>query len=165
MDIDDMFCPHPVLSVAHAFDLLHVTGPCIFGAAVNSVLGKHMQSDIAVGEIDIWEKEHELAKTNTSDIPIHPDDPRLSIPGRMIILSQNKEDMGCHRFTFLEKNLIIASTDLPDSKDPRPVIDGVKEIEHYSDFRNYRRLYGVNGLYKDSVSEHELIRIVVRKVA
>jgi len=161
-DIDDMLCPNPVLSVAHAFDLLHVSGPCIFGAAFNSVLGKHMQSNIPVGEIDIWEQEKN-SKINATRVTISPDDQRFLISGRTIVLSQNKEDMGSHRFTFLEKNIIVVSTDLPDSKDQTPVRKGDKERKHYSSYRNYRRLYGVQGLYQDDKSADEQLRFVVRQ--
>lgn len=32
----------------------------------------------------------------------------IDIPGRAIILQQNKWDMGAHRFTWVENNLVVA---------------------------------------------------------
>jgi hypothetical protein len=39
VDYDDMLCPNPVLSVLHSVDMLFTCGPCILGAAINTVIG------------------------------------------------------------------------------------------------------------------------------
>jgi hypothetical protein len=151
VDIDDMLCPNPQLSVSHSVDTLFVCGPCILGAGMNMVLGRHMQTEWEIGDVDIWSSE------GGNEILVPPDDPRLQIPGRTIILNQNKEDMGAHRFTWLERNLMVAATDMPDYDD-RPV-----EKEHYSKTHEKVGVFGLKKLYKDSKKANEAIRIVVEK--
>jgi hypothetical protein len=146
-----MLCPNPQLSVSHSVDTLFVCGPCILGAGMNMVLGRHMQTEWKIGDVDIWSTEDGV------EIPVPPDDPRLQIPGRTIILNQNKEDMGAHRFTWLERNLMVAATDMPDYDD-RPV-----EKEHYSKTHEKVGVFGLKKLYKDSKKANEAIRIVIEK--
>lgn len=43
VDYDDMLCP--VLSVSHSVDTLFTSGPCILGAAINTVIDQHMQDE------------------------------------------------------------------------------------------------------------------------
>lgn len=110
---------------------------------------------------------------------------RLKIPGRTIILNQDKWDvstigseifwdpfglfqitigsycirlfgwlhqMGAHRFTFLEKNLVVAATDLPDADDDSP------DKEHYSKVHVKEGIYGPQLLYKDNSKANEELR-------
>lgn len=171
VDYDDMLCPNPVLSVSHSVDTLFTCGPCILGGAINAVLGRHMQDQFEIGDVDIWRKERErqaqsqrkdeLPKGKSGDnisVIVRPDDPRLLIPGRTIILQQNKQDMGAHRFTWVEKNLMVAGTDMPDYDDRPP------DKEHYSKTHEKVGVYGLKKLYTDNVSADEEIRIVVQKV-
>lgn len=152
VDIDDMLCPDkihhrfPDLDLSHSFDLLYLTGPCILGGAMNDVLGRHMQTHIAPGEIDIW---------NTTASESIGDDLHL-IPGRTIILSQNKSDMGAHRFTFLERNLLVAATDMPE-------YDDRQDIKHYSDSKKEKMqpLFGTKDVYRDFVPAHETVSIII----
>ena len=60
-------------------------------------------------------------------------------------MDQNKADMGAHRFTMLEQNLIVLSTDLSDSDDR----EKLETYEHYSETRVRFETYGVDGVYKD----------------
>eukprot|EP00560_Eucampia_antarctica_P007320 CAMPEP_0197828450 /NCGR_PEP_ID=MMETSP1437-20131217/5008_1 /TAXON_ID=49252 ORGANISM="Eucampia antarctica, Strain CCMP1452" /NCGR_SAMPLE_ID=MMETSP1437 /ASSEMBLY_ACC=CAM_ASM_001096 /LENGTH=214 /DNA_ID=CAMNT_0043429657 /DNA_START=3 /DNA_END=647 /DNA_ORIENTATION=- len=154
VDYDDMLCPDPVMHVSHSFDTLFTCGPCIFGASLNKVLGRHMQSQFEVGEIDLWQVQRDNA--NTHNIEVNSDDPRLSIPGRSIILKQNKNDMGAHRFTWEEKNMLFAVTDMPDYDDRPPT------KEHYSKTHSKAGVYGVKKLYKDSLAADELIEFVIK---
>lgn len=139
VDIDNMLCPGAALDHSHAWDLLYVTGPCIIGAAINVVLGKHMQSEIIPGDL------------NTSEA-------KVEIPGRSIILSQNKEDMGWHRFTWLEKNVIVAGTDCPNYDDRVDL-----NHKHYSDKPESMKmsLFGTKNIYKDLIPKRENIRITI----
>lgn len=156
VDYDDMLCPDPVLSASHLWDILFTTGPCILGTAMNLVLQRHPQTGFTAGELDIWGPPNNDDKSHKSKPPpmVEPDDPRLAIPGRSIILRQNKEDIGAHRFTLIEKNLIICSTDMPDYDDrpPKP---------HYAESGRQTALYGTTQLYSDFVSANEEVRIVV----
>jgi len=143
VDYDDMLCP-PVLSVSHTVDTLFTCGPCILGGAMNKVIGRHMQTEWELGDVNVWK------------IPAKgPDDPRHGIPGRTIILSQNKEDMGAHRFTWLEHNMMVAATDMPDYDDRPPT------KQHYSRTHEKVGVYGLRNLYTNSVKANEEVRIVV----
>jgi len=131
VDVDATFCPNPELSVLHAFDTLFTAGPCILGSVMNRVLGRNGQEQFEPGSM-------------THD----------TIPGRTIILHQNKWDMGAHRFTLLEKNLVVAATDMPD-------YDDRESTEHYSKTHAKVGIYGVEKLYTDRTKANEDIRIQV----
>jgi hypothetical protein len=94
VDVDHLFCPDPELSILHAFDTLFTAGPCILGAMVNKVLGRHGQTPFESGEMDIWESSKKAAAEKGTDFIIGPDDrPSSRIPGKTIILHQNKWDV------------------------------------------------------------------------
>lgn len=131
VDYDTMFCPTPMLSVSHTVDMLLTTGPCILGYAINTLLEKHPQSSFSPGEI-------------TSPL----------FPGRTIILDQNKNDMGAHRFTFLDQNIIVAATDMPEYED-RPN----QKTNHYSKTRVQAGVYGLDSLYSNDHNVDEEIRL------
>jgi len=157
VDIDNMLCPTrahhrlPDLDLSHSFDLLYITGPCMLGGALNTVLGKHIQSHIAPGELNTLNTMKQVATEL-------PSDESHFIQGRTIILGQNKNDMGSHRFTFLENNLIVATTDMPG-------YDDRKGAKHYSDSKNEKRhiLFGMKGIFKNLSPANEWIRIFVNK--
>ena len=75
VDYDYMMCPNPELSVVHAFSTLFTAGPCILGLTVNEVMGRDLQQTFAEGDLD---------GANSVN----------GVPGRTIILQQNKWDMG-----------------------------------------------------------------------
>ncbi|KAL3776566.1 hypothetical protein ACHAWO_013227 [Cyclotella atomus] len=156
VDYDDMLCPNPILSVSHTVDTLFTCGPCILGAGINNILGRHMQHKFEAGDIDIWQIENQMS--GNSSVSIRPDDPRLLIPGRTVILEQNKNDMGAHRFTWLDRNLIIAATDMPEYDDRPP------SKEHYSKTHEKAGVYGMRKLYTNSKRANEDIRITVGKM-
>lgn len=175
VDYDDMLCPDPILSVSHTVDTLFTCGPCILGAGINDVLGRHMQTQFDIGDVDVWQTEREELRRKRpslgtdaggasggggggSGVAVDPDDPRLLVPGRTVILEQNKNDMGAHRFTLEERHLIIAATDMPDYDD-RPV-----SIEHYSKTHEKAGVYGLRKLYTDGKRANEEIRIVVEEL-
>ena len=150
VDYDDMLCPDPVLAVSHTVDTLFTAGPCILGASLNDVLKHHRQRSFEYGDIDLFQSEHEKGK-----IVVDPDDPRFLIPGRSIILKQQKEDMGCHRFTWDEENMIVASTDMQDYDDRPP------SLEHYSKTHEKFGVYGLHKLYTDSKRANEEFRVTL----
>lgn len=155
VDIDDMLCPDdihdrlPDLDLSHSFDLLYLTGPCILGGAINHVLGRHYQAHIVPGELNIWNTTSSTRVSSASRDDLH------NIPGRSIVLAQNKSDMGAHRFTYLEKNLIVATTDMPD-------YDDRKDVKHYSDAKKEKMqpLFGTKDVYHDFTPVHEVIKFV-----
>lgn len=145
VDVDATFCPEPELSVLHAFDILYTAGPCLLGATINKVMGRPAQEPFVAGEIPL---------DKAGDV-------KTTIPGRTIILHQDKWDMGSHRFTFLEQNQVVAATDLEDSNDRDNQPAAGKKTEHYSKTHKAVGIYGLEGLYKDKVRADEDITFVV----
>jgi Glycosyltransferase sugar-binding region containing DXD motif len=162
VDYDDMLCPNPVLSVSHTVDTLFTCGPCILGASLNDVLKRHRQTGFEYGDIDLYEtekKKHADSSSSSSKrlaISVELDDPRLLIPGRSVLLRQNKGDMGSHRFTNAAANLIVAATDMPEYDD-RP-----KSIEHYSKSHVKFGVYGLTKLYTNNERANEEVSILVK---
>lgn len=141
VDIMHSLCPGQIdftVAINHAD--LFTTGPCILGATVNKVLGRHPQTSFSTNTAT----DNMMFNNNTK------------VPGRIKFLDANKADMGAHRFTLLEKNLILAATDLPGSDDR-------KARKHYSNLMSGGGImYGRTGLYKDNVDvANEVIKIVV----
>jgi Glycosyltransferase sugar-binding region containing DXD motif len=162
VDYDDMLCPNPVLSLSHTVDTLYTCGPCILGASLNDVLQRHRQTGFDFGDIDIFETERnkyiEIHGNTTESIraTITPSDPRLLIQGRSVILRQNKEDMGSHRFTHASANVIVAATDMPEYDD-RP-----ETLVHYSKSHVKFGVYGITKLYTNNDRANEEVRIRVK---
>jgi hypothetical protein len=145
VDVDATFCPSPELSILHAFDTLFTAGPCLLGASINRVLDRNPQTQYVAGEID--------SSTGQDN-----EDSSAGIPGRTVILQQNKWDMGAHRFTLLDRNLVVAATDMPDSND----LENLKtNKEHYSKTHAKTGIYGLENLYADKQQANEDIRIRV----
>jgi len=167
VDTDATFCPNPELSILHAFDTLFTAGPCILGASINRSLGRHGQTAFEPGEIHQWTGEQrQRTLTGTSFVVGADDHVSSRVPGRTIILNQNKWDMGSHRFTWEERNLVVAATDLPDSNDrenskKEDKDEGSGGGEHYSKTHAVHGVYGVEGLYVDRISANEDIKIVI----
>merc|ERR1712238_39037 len=89
----------------------------------------------------------------------------VSIPGRTIILQQNKWDMGAHRFTWVENNLVVAATDMPDYDD-RKDLEGEDEEQaaHYSKTLDRNNLYGESKVYVNRDIAHERIVMKAQQV-
>lgn len=88
VDYDHMMCPTPELSVVHAFSTLFTAGPCILGLTVNEVMGRDLQQTFAEGDLDGADSVN-------------------GVPGRTIILQQNKWDMGGeHSIIFVNELLL-----------------------------------------------------------
>lgn len=140
-------------------DTLFTAGPCILGASINDVLQLHRQTGFEPGDIDLFpNKDNGQDDDDDNDrkktmLPSH--DPRFLIPGRSIILKQDKEDMGSHRFTWEETNMVASATDMPDYDD-RP-----KALEHYSKTHEKFGVYGLNKLYKDAHRANEEFTISI----
>ena len=65
--------------------------------------------------------------------------------------------MGAHRFTLLEKNMVVAATDMPDYDDRQQIEDQ----EHYSKTHVKTGIYGLDKLYIDNHKANEVIRVEV----
>jgi hypothetical protein len=109
VDVDNMFCPEPELSILHAFDTLFTAGPCILGATVNRVLGRNGQTPFEAGEMDHWEaSRREATEKGTAFVIGVDDETNLRIPGRTIILHQDKWDVSMHEINIFYGALFFA---------------------------------------------------------
>jgi hypothetical protein len=164
VDNDATFCPNPELSILHAFDTLFTAGPCLLGSSINRVLGRNPQTAFATGELDPWSDQQRSLTTEGVSFVKGAQDFFSMIPGRTIVLHQNKWDMGAHRFTLLEKNLVVAATDLPDSNDRETLeskSSGEGGGEHYSKTHAKTGIYGLEGLYVDKQKADEDILFIL----
>lgn len=66
--------------------------------------------------------------------------------------------MGAHRFTLLDRNLVVAATDLPDADDRA---NQEKPLEHYSKTHVKAGIYGLDKLYADNEKANEELRFYV----
>jgi hypothetical protein len=164
VDNDATYCPNPELSILHAFDTLFTAGPCLLGASINRVVGRNPQTGFSTGELDPY-KDGITARLKAGTAFVQgAESVRAKIPGRTVILHQNKWDMGAHRFTLLEKNLVVAATDLPDSNDREKLESkstGGGGGEHYSKTHAKTGIYGLEGLYVDKHKADEDIVFVL----
>jgi mannosyltransferase OCH1-like enzyme len=147
VDYDQIMCNNPTdkdkpeLSVPHAFSTLFTAGPCILGMTVNEVLGRPLQQTFEHGEL----------KTD------------VQVPGRTVILKQNKWDMGAHRFTWADNNLVVAATDMPDYDDRKDLKGEDKDqAKHYSQTLDRMNLYGYVKVYVDRETAHERVMFQVQ---
>jgi len=158
VDIMNELCPGEVdFYVSYRYDILFTGGPCILGASVNKVLGRHPQTSFDINTTHVPSDSASASSSND-----------IHIPGRIDFLDENKEDMGAYRFTLRRKNLIVAATDMPGSDDrgllSRSDSDSDSDSnhapeDHYSKLRKSGKIYGMSGLYKDNFSANELIKI------
>lgn len=81
-DFDATYCPNPDIALLHHKDLLYTAGPCLLGAAINRVLGRHPQTHIATEEL------HNVS--GGSD----------EIPGRTLFLEYDAPDDKEHRWIW-----------------------------------------------------------------
>lgn len=137
VDVDDMLCPNPDMQVTQLNNAILLTGPCALGAAMNAVLGRPLQSSFRYGNL-------------TVDSDAGGDD----IPGRSVVLKQNKSDLGCHRFMWVERNVIVAATDLPSAA------ADVSNDTHYSHY-DFTGLHRSSDVYRDWIKANEVIKIRV----
>lgn len=112
---------------------------------MNRFLGRHPQTSF---------------KSNSTDLILDNINNKDKIPGRVVILDAKKKDMGCQRFTHVEKNLIIAATDMPDYDDRDAVRGHNSADNHYSKLRVSGQIYGTSKLYKDQKVAGEAIKFV-----
>ena len=118
VDVVAQTCPPLSYGAVFRNDVLYVSGPCALGMAVNTVLGNHPQATFAAGHFE------------TTDV------------GKVVILNQNKLDLGAMRLTDVVTNLIVCATDLEGS---RARVESI--TTHYSHTRNGWEIYGLMKVY------------------
>jgi Glycosyltransferase sugar-binding region containing DXD motif len=134
--------------------VLLLSGPCALGVAVNHVLGKSsLLSRIELG----WQP------FNTSaDVP--------KSFGEGLIIKTDKGDMEAHRITDVDRNIMLASTDMVDlTKSPLlPPLSTHRSVrtvkrpeipQHYSYLEFFNQVFGSVGVYTDDQVHNEIIKL------
>jgi len=136
--------------------ILLVSGPCALGAATNQVIGRNSHLErLELGWIPF----------NTSGVLF----PRAFSEG--LLLKNDKFDFEAHRFTDIDRNIMFASTDVPDlAKDPlfppevRPQLrhePAPKRSPHYSYLEFIDEVFGSQGVYIDDQVQHEVVKLML----
>jgi hypothetical protein len=138
-----------------SFPILLVTGPCALGISVNGALGR----DNLVQGFDLgWLPEGRFPDDDHDDASLSD-----SSWGDALILLADKFDMGELRFTDINRNLLIASsnqdffTRTPLSQSETELI---KTPNHYSQYTQ-SEIVGEFGTYSDNQVANERIRLQV----
>jgi hypothetical protein len=139
VDYDAMFCPYPpAFELTWKYPNHMTTGSCIFGTAVNSVLGRTLSSPFEAGELTYNNLENGYDK----------------FPGRSVILQPEFAEKKTLRFMNAQENLIIGTS-------VRSEVETWPESMLYTSASTGKSvknsIYGRNGIYIDDISTHEEI--------
>jgi hypothetical protein len=136
-----------------SFPILLVTGPCALGISVNGALGR----ENLVQGFDLGWLPRGTFPENKSILSD-------SSWGDALILSTDKFDMGELRFTDINRNLLIASSNQDVfAKTPlsQSEYEQIKTPAHYSECNTKSDIVGEFGTYKDDQVANERIRLQV----
>jgi len=143
--------------------LLLLTGPCALGVAINAALGREPLAKLEPGVL----KRSAFGGTNSDETTGYYDD-----IGDVLFLLGDKDDLGAFRFSDPDRNLIVASTDVPGlSGKPmssRRVVGKEGSVRkkkkvkpHYSVTNGGQKLWGTHDVYADDLVDEEHITLVV----
>jgi hypothetical protein len=129
--------------------LLLLSGPCALGMAANRALGKSNP----VARIQSGWLTSSSAGPNTTEF------------GDSLVLKGDKFDMNAFRFTDIDRNLIVASTDMIDlTTTPLEARkESIRRPAHYSDTEALDDVFGTKGVYIDNMVTNELIKLEVAR--
>ena len=137
VDYDAMLCPSPQLNLTFNYANHFTTGSCVFGAAVNTVMGRPMTS-----QFEVDEEQH--------NNPL--------IPGRTVILQPRHKDMGTLRFTYVKENILVG-TRMRKEIEAWPEDMLYSSVKTGTDIKN--SVYGRSGIYVNTIAANEEIRLSV----
>lgn len=135
VDVEAEYCPHTIFNTFRSDKGKLVTGGCLLSKVANKVLGRPLQEPFVPGALE----EGNLK-------------PDSRVPGRMVVLLGNREDMGAHRLTHITKNTIIAEADLQ-----------VAEEIYLEKEESFGGPYEYLSLYADMERANEDIQVVVER--
>jgi len=143
VDIDYSMCPEPDL-YSTRLDKVIAFSSCLLAKSVNSVMGEDQGTAFEHGDLPMSRESSAYGKTHRQAMSL--------FPGRVVVLDGNRQDMGGHRFTLRERNLVVAEAD-------------VRVLEDLSDNHTQARdmggPYEFDTLYVDKERSYEDIRIYV----
>eukprot|EP00557_Chaetoceros_sp_GSL56_P006199 CAMPEP_0176495442 /NCGR_PEP_ID=MMETSP0200_2-20121128/10653_1 /TAXON_ID=947934 /ORGANISM="Chaetoceros sp., Strain GSL56" /LENGTH=797 /DNA_ID=CAMNT_0017893309 /DNA_START=72 /DNA_END=2465 /DNA_ORIENTATION=- len=127
---------------------LLLSGPCALGIATNEVLGRNPLVRFEVDGLNDQNLNENLDREHFGD---------------MMILMQDKQDMGAMRFTDIERGIIFASTDMDGLSKQRIRSPSdhtyVKSKPHYSSSGKGFWLWGSRDVYRDNMVSTKKVKI------
>ena len=150
-DIERDICRHNSAAEIwklRSFPILLVTGPCALGISVNTALARFNR--VQGFELGWQMSEHQ----DTDSLP--------SLWGDSLMLLTDRYDLGELRFTDIDRNLLVGSTNQDRfARTPVRKADAkkVKAPEHYS--KSLSDIVGESGTYKDNQVVNERIRLQI----
>jgi mannosyltransferase OCH1-like enzyme len=153
-DIEGQLCARNITSEIwklRTLPILILTGPCALGMSVNAALG---QENVL--------SAHELGWLRTANVSVRHS-PLSHFWGDALTLLADRYDLGEMRFTDVDRNLLLASTN-QDRISKSPIkYASAKSPDiiplHYS--KSETDVVGEYGTYKDALSTNEQIRIKI----
>jgi hypothetical protein len=139
LDIDARFCPSPDISILHSAALLFTTGPCLLGASINRALGRPGQMQFEPGEI-----------------PLSSVQPPILVPGRTVILDQQRRKITDVRLNLVEKNMAVVTIDAFVGDDKKR-----NKKQPYQRGHRVNAFFGKDNVYANDHKANEDIRIIV----
>lgn len=129
---------------------LLLSGPCGLGVSINEALHKDPTARFEVGWIT---PSAFKSQDSFSDL------------GDVMILMQDKNDLGAMRFTDVERNILVASTDMPGlSKLPLSTSGSIRKSQgrkHYSLAAMGSWLWGTRDIYNNMNVSNEYVNLQV----
>jgi hypothetical protein len=157
-DVEGSVCrqnPAAEIWKLRSFPILLVTGPCALGISVNGALGR----DNLVQGFDLgWLPDGTFSPVESNGILSD------SSWGDALILSTDRFDMGELRFTDINRNLLIASTNqdlFAKTALSQSESEQIRTPAHYSQSNTKSDIVGEFGTYKDDQVVNERIRLQV----
>jgi hypothetical protein len=139
IDIDARFCPNPDISILHAFALLFTCGPCLLGGSINRALGRPGQMQFEPGEI-----------------PLSNVQPPVPVPGRTVILNQERLSRRDVRLNLVEMKMSVVAIDGFVGDDKKR-----NKKKPYTTGHSLKTFFGKEKVYANDHKANEDIRIIV----
>jgi hypothetical protein len=160
-DMENQVCLHegstfPVWKI-RAQPLLFLSGPCGLGLAMNEALGRPSLDSLPVGYVEAADRDQSLDY------------------GDAYVLVGDKYDLGQFRFSDSDRNIIFASTNVPDAESSARAPlhtahadkDGQSRIgqhrpEHYSLSKKGAKVWGTSNVYTNDLASDNAIRMNIK---
>ena len=154
-DVEGHLCstyPDPAIWKLRTLPILILTGPCALGMSVNAALGN---SDVLAGFEIGWQKANNLS------MGYHQ--PADYFWGDMLTLLTDRYDIGELRFTDIDRNILVASTNhdrFAKSPIEETTAKASTESVHYS--KSDTDIVGEYRVYKDDMVTNENVKLLVQ---
>jgi hypothetical protein len=154
-DVEGSLCSkHPYVAIwkLRTLPILILTGPCALGMSMNTALGN---SDVLAG--------FEIGWLNAHNLSMGYHQPTDYFWGDVMTLLTDRYDIGELRFTDMDRNLLVASTNQDRfAKAPieYTITNASKESVHYS--KSDTDIVGEYRVYKDDIVTNQNVKLLIQ---